>query len=295
MLSGAPGGKKSSFTLHWAAHLVLGKPFARLKSTGPVSVLYLQNEDTEDDLAAVIRGIMRQLNPTKKQCKMLEENLYLRTVLGLSGDRFIDMLAEQLKSLQPDIVVMDPLFAFMGADAVSQVMVTDFLRNQMAPLLRKYRCGWICVHHNKKERQGSPDGTKAYGSIEFSAYFRGIMELGSLKTGEVKLDIVKRARQADIRDDHGGLIHSVLLASGTDEITWDVCAAQPSSKPTFQKAVGLAKPTGRPAKAAKADLAKFVAGLRSEKATDAEITMKIEHEFDVTARHARRLLAQNRR
>ena len=289
-ITAGPGTGKSSFVLHWAAHLVLGKPFLGFKSHGPLTVLYIQNEDTEDDLANVVRGIIEQLKPSPDELAMLEDNLILRTVIAVSGDKFIEQLEYALSDTQPDLVITDPLFAFIGADAANQVPVTQFLRGGMAPLLRKYNCGWICVHHNKRERAGD-GGSRAFGSIEIPAFFRGMIELSPLKDGTVKLDVVKRSRQADLRDQTGLPTSTLYLTKGTSHITWHIGAPRVAPRAKANgSAAGVPRASGRPSNIPPEEAAALVAKMRAAKNTNAEIVAEIARHFGTSPRNARRHL-----
>lgn len=291
MLSAAPGVGKSAFTFHLVCNLALGRSFVGLKPVKELKVLYYQNEDTEDDLRNYANGFGGQNNLGNAEVNTLDDNLVIRTATGVSGDAFIEELEAELCAVEPDILVIDPLFSFIGANVADQVSMSKFLREQMATLLRKYKCGWICVHHNNR-KDNNNSGFKAFGSIELAAYFRGIIELTPLKGNEVKLEIVKRARQAGLCDSYGKPIDTLHLVKGTDAITWNISTSQPAAKTAIIR-TGTTASIGRPPTVSKEEMAKFIRECRGAGQNDSEVRRAIKSKFGYCLKQAGRILEEH--
>ncbi len=287
MISAAPGVGKSAFTFHLACHLALGRSFLGLKPSGKFRVLYYQNEDTEDDLGEFAAGLCEQLDLSDEEVEMLDRNLLIRTAVGVSGDTFIAEVTREIGEEEPDIVVTDPLFSFIGANVADQVSMSKFLREQMAAVLRRHQCGWICVHHNNRKENGN-SGYKAFGSIELAAFFRAIIELSPLKGNDVKLEVVKRARQSGLHDSYGKPTDTLHLSKGCSSITWNLCQVQPAPQAVIVRTSSTGA-VGRAPKVPREEVAKCISELRDAGTDDAELPEAIAAKFGYSLKQAGRI------
>ena len=290
LISADAGVGKSNFAQHLSYSMVLGREFLGFKPSRPLRVLYVQNENSSDDLAESAKGFAADTCLKKADIQRLDTNYLAVTLLDCTGQGFKEWLRTELPKFYPDVLVLDPLFAYMGCDAAEQKAVTDFLRNQMAPILRDYNCGWICVHHNKKDRRDSGSGPKAFGSVEIAAYFRGIIELRAKSPAELEMEISKRHRQANLGDENGNLVSRRLLQLGTDRISWKLSSIVPKA-PQIPAIAAPARAPGRPAKASKDDVNAYITELRRQKKPDNEIVRMVAKEFKYSTKQARRLVS----
>ena len=110
-------------------------------------VVYVQAEEVKDDIAESIQGFVNHhIADNPAALADLKANLVVTSVVGTAGDEFIQLLESTCELHRPDVLIIDPLFAFMGCDFVDQGAVTHFLRVQLARIIYKYRCALICVH-----------------------------------------------------------------------------------------------------------------------------------------------------
>lgn len=285
LITGEPGGGKSKWVQHLMFSVALGLPFLGLTPARGMRVLYVQNEDTKDDMHESLTGFIEQHGLSKAECGIIDKQCVLVNVSGLSGDSFVSKVRELIETYRPDIVITDPLLAFIGCDLVNQTEVTAFLRDGMAPVLKENRCGWICVHHSSKGAVGRSGGSKVVkglGSIEIAAFFRGIIDLERKPSDPsvMIMEVAKRGRQADLRTTDGQRTNKLTVRTGSEIISWMVDAAAMAPK--------APKPAGRPAKSKKDDVAAFVAEQRTEGLDNAALTKAVAERFDYSLKQARR-------
>lgn len=290
LICGEPGCGKSKFTQHLAYSLALGRSFLGLVPTRAYKVLYIQAEDTIDDLHESIVGFVNQHGLTKAEVDAIAKNCVCAHPNGKSGDDFFEELKVEVEKHQPDIVITDPLLALVGCDLTNQEGVTEFLREKVGLFLSRKRCGWICVHHTAKGasgKYGNSKVTRALGSVEISAFFRGVIDL-ERKRGDsdaLVMEIAKRSRQAGLRSSDGNPTSRLMIRMGVDGVNWTI--------DTFGASTSLAVPkakAGRPAKAGKDDVAGFIAEQRKAGAKDAAIIKAVAAKFAYCNKQARRLV-----
>jgi RecA-family ATPase len=139
LLTGEPGGGKSKCIQHAMFSFALGSPFLGFKPVRALKVLYIQNEDTMDDMHESLMGFVQQHGLSKADLNLINDNCVLVHASGLSGEEFVLEVRHAVEKHKPDIVITDPLLAFIGCDLTDQVGVTTFLRDGMAPLLQTHR------------------------------------------------------------------------------------------------------------------------------------------------------------
>lgn len=288
LVCGEPGSGKSKLSQHLIYALALGLPFLGFTPSRKHKVLYVQNEDTLDDMHESLVGFRLQQGLTAAQVRELDAQCVIINAVGLSGDKFVDALDDCIRKYKPDIVVTDPLLAFIGCDLTNQAKVTEFLREKMAPLMQANRCGWICVHHSSKGAAGNGYGgskvNKALGSIEIAAFFRGIIDLERKRADAngCALEVTKRFKQAGLRSDDGKLTNRLNLRCGEEHISWEVDRTVP---------VAVVKSVGRPAKADKSEVEGFIAERRKEGCRAPTIVKAVVEKFGYSDKQARRYVA----
>lgn len=292
LICGEPGCGKSKFAQHIGWSLVLGRSFLGLKPSGPLKVLYIQTEDTVDDIHESMVGYAGQHGLSAADQDRLDRNWICVNAAGYTRGEFLDGLEAQMEAHRPDVIIADPLLAFIGCDLTNQAGMTEFLRVGLAPMLEGKRCGLICVHHSAKAAAGKYTGSKvakALGSIEIAAFFRGIIDL-ERKPGDpdtLLMEIVKRAKQAQLLSADGRLLRKLTVHTGTDSIAWtrEESALETAPPPPRPK-----KSVGSPPKAAKADVEEFVKKQRATGKADAVIIKAVAKEFGYSAKHAGRFV-----
>ena len=285
MVVGNAGVGKSKWTGHLAFSAALGRDFLGMKVHRPVSVLYVQAEDVKEDLAESVQGFVKHdLKSDPVAVKNLKANLNIATVVGITGDDFIRLLDKTCEKLHPEVLILDPLLAFMGCDLVDQGAVTKFLRVQLAQIAHRHNCALICVHHARKDKGTGASIERAFGGIEFGAFFRGVIDLSSDPRDyrSVQMKVAKRQRQLGLKDGLGNQVDSLNLRMGTDGVHWSI---NDQLSP-----FDLGPASGRPPKAAKTVTDKTIeealaAGLKGK-----EVVSEVVKKHGYSPKQAQRLV-----
>ena len=290
LICGEPGAGKSKLSQHWSLNVALGRPFLGLTPTRALKVLYVQAEDTVDDLHDSMVGFHEQHGLLKADRAILDQNWACVTAHGLAGEEFVGFLKREIEVFKPDVVITDPLLAFVGCDLTNQDGVTEFLRRGIGPMLMEQKCGWICVHHASKGASGKFGGSKvskSLGTVEISAFFRGVIDL-ERKKGDpdaLVMEIAKRNRQAGLRDAEGKPVRKQEIRMGEESVSWAL------NVPVVRAADVPAKMSGRPAKIAKTDVKTFAAAQKDGGKSKTEVVKAVAAKFGYSLKQARRLAA----
>ena len=136
--------------LCWA----VGRPAFGIVPSGSLKILIIQAENDDGDLAEMREGVLAGVNFSFEETEKARASVRVLTEDARSGPAFIQMLARVLAVEKPDLVIIDPAFAYVGASVNDQLAVTTFLRSGLTPLLRQHDCGAIVVHHTNKPATG---------------------------------------------------------------------------------------------------------------------------------------------
>lgn len=212
LLVGPTGIGKSALLMQWLILWALGQPAFGITPTGALRILLVQAENDDGDLAEMRDGVVAGLKLTDEDRVQYNANLRVVTETSRSGLMFVEVLNQILAANPVDLVVLDPLFAYLGCDAVDQASVTTFLRNGLNPLLTQHHCGCLLVHHTNKPSGGQSRsvvqaGDHAYlgaGSAEFANWARAVIVLKSIGHADVfELRLGKRGARVGWKEADG--------------------------------------------------------------------------------------------
>ena len=230
LLIGQTGLGKSSLAVQAAASWALGLDLFGLKpARGPLKSLFIQSENDLGDLGEMARGVFNGLGCTAADRATLADRIEIVTDMSRSGDTFLDSLPDLLQSVQPDIVWLDPLLAYLGADQNSQQAVGQFMRAGLAMAANTFNCGLIAVHHTAKPAKDGRRGGKydlsysGSGSAEQINFARAALVLHSddTGTGVYTLHAGKRGGRAGLRDAAGRETVDVRIQHSESAICWE--------------------------------------------------------------------------
>lgn len=200
---GPTGVGKSSFLIQAAALWANGMDMFGSVPSRCLRTLIVQAENDAGDVAQMRDGICTGLGFTEEQRHQFFQNVFIYTSRGLTGRRFCqEELARLLDTHSPlDLLMLDPLFAYVGCDISNQAGVTDFLRVQLNPLMFDHHCSPFLSHHENKPLRGKDKvqqtiGEMAYsgsGANELANWPRAVMVLkGTADPGIYSLVAAKR-------------------------------------------------------------------------------------------------------
>ena len=238
LLVGPTGIGKSSLTMQLIISWALGSASFGIVPARPLRFLLVQAENDDGDIAEMRDGVIAGLGLTEAQLAIAAENVLVAREDTRSGLMFIEVLDGLLDAREIDILVIDPVFSFLGCEAVDQQGVTDFLRSGLNPLLRQHQCGALLVHHTNKPNTGQnrsnvQAGDHAYlgaGAAEFANWARAVIVLKSLGRPDVfELRVAKRGSRIGWKEPDGTTARystQIAHARAPGQIHWQEVAAE---------------------------------------------------------------------
>ena len=207
LFSAETGVGKSSFIAQLCFKFAAGRQCFGLKPARPLRSLIIQAENNDRDLweeaCGIEQGVLQHESGwNTAELQRADAAITYVTYSDTNGMKFIEYLDELLLSVdnKPDLLVIDPLFAFAGCDvSAEQGKLSAFLRNGLQPLIRKHQVGCVIVHHTAKPSREitvrNINYNEAYnyaGSAELANWVRGILSLESVYTSDDATDKKQR-------------------------------------------------------------------------------------------------------
>jgi hypothetical protein len=164
---GGTGAGKSVAACQIASHLAIGKPTLGLVGNGILRVLYLQCEDTKQDLAWQWNGVQQYF--TKEEKALAEENCVIVRLRGYSGDKFLEVADYYCNEFKPDIVVVNPILKFFDGNPNDNSEVNMFC-GALDSLIQRYDCGMIWLCHPAKPNDKNKATEASYSILGAQAW-----------------------------------------------------------------------------------------------------------------------------
>jgi hypothetical protein len=168
MLEGDPGLGKSSFCAAVCAAVTTRSkvPWSKDRPDGTILIL-----SAEDDPARVLKPRLTANGANTKRIR------YARELFTLD-ERGIALLRAEIEESRPDLVIIDPIVAFLdsGSDLNDAVDMTRFLTD-IDRVAREFDCALLVVRHLRKLRDGSAIN-QGLGSIALAGRVRSILLMG---------------------------------------------------------------------------------------------------------------------
>lgn len=226
LLSGPTGIGKSSLSMQMMILWALGRPCSGIEPSRALKSLLIQAENDEGDLAEFRDGIIQGLNLSPADIEQAKANVIVCHEDTRTASRFFtEVLGPLSEQHHPDLVWIDPALAYLGGETTSQRDVGMFLRNGLAPLLHRFNCAAVIVHHTNKPATGREKpqwkaGDFAYlgsGSAEWANFPRAILALRSIGSHNVfELMAAKRGGRLHWKDEAGQTTYCRLIAHANE-------------------------------------------------------------------------------
>lgn len=129
-----------------------GRDLWKLKPHKARKVVLIQAENNFLDLVEPAQSITRILGLSETEKADLRKNFRVISDDTHSGEGFVRLLSSICERYKPEIVIVDPLMAYIGGEISKQEVCTKFFRNGINPVIHRYNIGLIVLHHTGKPR-----------------------------------------------------------------------------------------------------------------------------------------------
>ena len=231
MLFGYSGVGKSSLETQLSHMWALGKTCLGIRPSRPLNILIIQAENDDGDLAemrdGVAEGMIKAGLMTAKQAQCAQKFVWTIRVSSKCGLQVGPLLEQYGPGF--DLVMLDPLFAYLGGDSSDQKDVSFFLRNVIDPVITRLNIALLILHHTNKPpkdgKHGASIADMAYlsaGSAELTNYPRGILAVLPTQRSDVfRLVAAKRGdRLGWGKDASGKPKRTKMIAHSDGYICW---------------------------------------------------------------------------
>ena len=202
---------KSSFVMQAAIQWGAGMEMVGIRPTRQIKTLLIQAEDDDYDLAWFKNGA-RIGFANNQDCDMdiiktAEKNVFIATVNGVVDVEFFSYMKSAIQAVGPDLIIINPLHAFIGGNLNESHVCSKFLRQGLDPIIKakETRCGALIVHHTGKPKECNGNMASSYmgnGSAELSNYPRSclVMQPHNKVKGAFILSATKHGDRLNWRD-----------------------------------------------------------------------------------------------
>ena len=152
LIIAASGVGKSVLAMQMAILFATGRDLWKLKPHKARKVVLIQAENNFLDLVEPAQSITRILGLSETEKADLRKNFRVISDDTHSGEGFVRLLSSICDRYKPEIVIVDPLMAYIGGEISKQEVCTKFFRNGINPVIHRYNIGLIVLHHTGKPR-----------------------------------------------------------------------------------------------------------------------------------------------
>lgn len=238
LIVGPTGIGKSSLSMQAVITWALGESLFGLLPCRPLRSLVVQAENDIGDLSEMLRGVLHGTG-VMDRAKDLGQMVTFVNESSRSGKSFHNWIHGLILKYQPDLIWVDPLFAFLGGSASDQETVSKFLRNGLGQISQQTGVTWMIVHHTNKpskdpEQKITPVASDyAYlssGSSELANWPRAVLTLQQVQNGLFELRAPKRGKRAGLIDANGQPATEIYLKHGDHGICWERSVADETDR-----------------------------------------------------------------
>jgi hypothetical protein len=159
LIVASSGQGKSVLTAQGANSFACGRTAFGIKPSGPLRSLIVQAEDDDGDMKEMCQTVYH-MGLNKYEQEDVRKNTHIEPLNDLSGVEFLQAIDGFLEQWPADLLWINPLTAYLGADDKDTKASTLFLRNGLNPILTKHDCGAVIIHHTPKTNFANTDNYK---------------------------------------------------------------------------------------------------------------------------------------
>lgn len=225
---GPSGIGKSSASVQQDILWALGREAFGIRSARPLRILTVQAENDAEDLAEMREGVCRGLCLSDEDRAEVRQRVFYETECGRTGADFLAFVESRLPLSQFDLLRIDPLLAYLGADVNSAADTAAFLRNGLNPILARHGVACIVNHHTPKVTnrdtsnwRGSDWMYAGAGSADITNWARAAVVIDPTHASHVfRFIAAKRGNRIGWADDDGKREIMRHFCHGEDGLYW---------------------------------------------------------------------------
>lgn len=216
LLSGETGVGKSTLITQMAIMFALGQPLFGLTPKRPLKIFVFQAENDERDmwekLDGTIENVVKPLELEGYEATLKKNLLFEKESCGLKGEAFIRHVKKCCDFYHPDLIIADPLYAYIGSDVSDQGKVSDWIRN-LFELCKKECFAMFIIHHFNKPRGEKKDSTvySASGSSELMNTARVVFNIERKVGRFYRFSVFKRDDRLGWKDASNNQTNEILI------------------------------------------------------------------------------------
>ncbi|QQX82708.1 bifunctional DNA primase/polymerase (plasmid) [Shewanella sp. KX20019] len=183
LIAGAPKTGKSFFALSLGVNAAMGGEFLEQKFERPVKTLWLQAEIHKGYLGDRMDLTIDQKTLTTEQIKLIDSNFSGtgRIRKDLTNPKDIIWLIHQMKSLEIELLIIDPIVNFIGGLSENDNNDVSTLFDKIDDIIERTNSAIAIIHHVSKSgtaKNTDIDETKRFELIRGASHFRGWYDTG---------------------------------------------------------------------------------------------------------------------
>jgi hypothetical protein len=223
LVSGAGGGKSVAacqMSMAWG----LGLPYFGIKPPRPLRILLFSGEDDGVTLGQCREGFLEHSEViTGRQLSAADLDalgVMLRTEFCREhvGDNFHPHLVGLLSKSPRDLVIVNPLFSYIGGEIVS--CMSPWHRVGLMPILQEYGCAALVVHHTTRLSKDSwktiDDTYSGIGGGEAANIPRSVLTLKPTPCDGLFVVTVSKRQTTGWKDGSGNYVTSYFVRRSGD-------------------------------------------------------------------------------
>ncbi|MCX6966121.1 MAG: AAA family ATPase [Verrucomicrobia bacterium] len=226
---GPTGIGKSTSSMQQDICWSIGREAFGIKPRKPLRILVIQAENDSGDLHEMVKGIMLGMGLSEEEERLCGQNLFIACEQERTGLGFIHgVLRPLIEKHLPEIVRIDPLMAFAGCDLTQSAEAAKFLRHGINPILKKFNCAGILVHHTPKNNNRDTSQYRASdwayagaGSADIINWARAMLVIDPCKDdGKFCFIAAKRGSRVGWKNDSGDVLIKRWFKHSSGSICW---------------------------------------------------------------------------
>jgi hypothetical protein len=234
------GAGKSSLAIQAGILWSCGRPAFEIRPSRPLRILIIQAEDDKGDVTEAA-AMIRRLGLSESENALVNANTWVEHINDVCGDAFIAELGPILEQRPADLVIVNPLTAYLGSDEKDTEACTRFLRNRLNPLLTKHKCAAVIIHHTPKTNFNSTQDYRAAdwmyrgsGAATLTNWARAYLTIDRCdnQQGTYRFIAAKRGQRIGWADDAGNPVFEKHFRHSNvpGVILWDAVAEKDAPK-----------------------------------------------------------------